>query len=347
MSTSPAVMTDVTHYSEPGRARDFASVCEFFCVNDDAAAGFPLRGRLRMQSRIALGFSPADFYLDVRKSDNEPLPVINISFLTLAGAGGALPLWITEKIIHDTMGEGKALHRFLDLLNRRFWELLFLKSRLGGNPQYRFCSSHHALLFKELCFAFVGLEYRADPLSTPSGVSVLHKTMQHCWVAASGTGGQETLAALLSSACGCKVQVCGPQLVHLPVASQSKLILGEYGRLSRSGGVISTRALVMGGVLLRVALPDAELVDQYLPSRDGACLKLLRRILAIFYGQSLPLVALRLQFFSNKSFSSLGGGRCRLGWGAMLSPLAPCSQIVGLSAQMMGHLQLIYREAAK
>lgn len=347
MSTNPGLTINAKRFSAHDCVYDFASVCESFCANEDAAAGFPLRGRLRMQSLIAMGFSSVDFHLDVQSSDNDPLPVMNIAFLTLAGAGGALPLWITEKIIHDTTGEGKALHRFLDLLNRRFWELLFLKNRLGGNPQYRFCSSHHALLFKELCFALVGLEHRADPLSTQCGVSVLHKTMQHCWVAASGTGPHEALAALLSSACGCRVQVFGSQLVRLPVVGQSKLILGEYGRLSKSGSVIGTRALVMGGVLLRVAVPDAELVDQYLPSPDGACLKLLRRILAIFYGQSLPPVALSLQFFSDKRFSSLGGGRCRLGWGAMLSPLSPCSQIVGLSAQMMSHLQRNYKDAAE
>lgn len=338
VSNNPAPMTEAMRFSAHGSAHDFAAVCESLCVNNDAAAGFPLRGRLRMRSHIAMGFSSVDFHLTVRNSDDDPLPVMNISFLTLAGAGGALPLWISEKIIHDTTGEGKALHHFLDLLNRRFWELLFLKSCLGGNPQYRFCSSHHALLFKELCFALVGLEYRSDPLSDQRRVSVLHKTMQHCWVAASGTGGHGALAALLSSACGCRVQVFGTQLVSLPVAGQSRLILGEHGRLSRSGCVIGSRALVTGGVLLRIAVPDAELVDQYLPSPDATYLKLLRRILTIFYGQSLPPVALRLQFCSDKRFATLGGGRCRLGWGAMLFTSSPCSQIAGLSAQVMSRL---------
>jgi len=302
-----------------------------------------------MQSLISLGFPSDDFLLEMQKSDitGDESPVMHISFLTLAGTGGALPWWITEKIILDAKGEGKALHRFLDLLNRRFWELLFLKSRLGGNAQYGFCSPHHAALFNELCFAQVGLENRADSLGAPSGISVLHKTMQHCWVAAGGTGRHETLTALLTSACGCKVEVCGFQLVRLPVANQSKLALGEHGRLSRAGGVIGTTALVPGGVVLRVVLHDAELVDQYLPSADASCLKLLRRILAIFYAQSLPPVALRLQYPSNKTFSGLGNSRCRLGWGAMLSSRVPCSQMVGLSARTMSRQQHTYKETAE
>lgn len=342
-------MADVTRFSVDTRERDFASVCESFCAKDDSTAEFPLRGRLRMQSLISFGFSPGDFHLDMQKSEttSEESPVMQISFLTLAGTGGALPWWITEKIILDTIGEGKALHGFLDLLNRRFWELLFLKSRVGGNPQYRCGNSPQALLFNELSFAFVGLDCRGDSLSVPGGVPVLHKTMQYCWAAAGGTGSHETLAALLTSACGRKVDVCGFQLVRLPVANQSKLVLGEYGQLSRAGGVIGTGALVLGGVVLRIVLPDAELVGQYLPSHEGSCLRLLCRIIAIFYAQSQPPVALRLHYFSNKNFSSLGGGRCRLGWGAMISSRAPCSQIVGLSARMMSRQQHNHKETAE
>lgn len=347
VSTNHAAMTTKNDVSIQYHERDFASVCESFCFAEDVADEFPLSGRLRLQSRIALGFPSDDFHLEKQKSDdaNNGLPVIHISFLALAGASGPLPWWITEKIILDATGDGKALHRFLDLLNRRFWELLFLKDRLGSNPQYGSSNSQHALLLNELSFAFVGLEQTPDLLSGLGGGSVLHKTMQYCWSTSSGSGSHETLAVLLSKACGLAVEVRGFQLARLPVADQAKLVLGAYGRLSSLGSVIGNKALVLGSVELQVVLPGAELLNQYLPSVDGAHLKLLCRSLVIFYGQSLPQVALRLLYFSDNTFAKLGGERCRLSWGGMLSTNLPCSQMVSVSAQAMSSKQQNYERS--
>lgn len=347
VSTSYAVMTTTNDALTQHHERDFASVCESFCLADDVADEFPLSGRVRLQSRIALGFPSDDFHLEKQKFEdvNDGLPVMHISFLALAGASGPLPWWITEKIILDPTGDGKALHRFLDLLNRRFWELLFLKDRLGSNPQHGSGNSQHALLLNELSFALVGLEQTPDLLNGLSSSSVLHRTMQYCWSASSGSGSHETLAALLSNACGLAVEVRSFQLARLPVADQAKLVLGAYGRLSSLGGVIGNKALVLGSVELQVVLPGAELLNQYLPSMDGAHLKLLCRILVIFYAQSLPQVTLRLLYFSDNTFAKLGGERCRLGWGGMLSSNSPCSQMVRVSAQAMSSQQQNYERS--
>lgn len=322
-------------------ARDFATVCASLCADNATAAqaDFPLRRRVRLQSRIDPGFQSDDFLLQMpsRQDAEAGLPVMQIAFLTLAGPGGALPWWVTEKVLRNASGDGKALHRFLDLLNRRFWELLFLKSGLGTNPQHGFRSPHHTSLFIELSFAMAGLQRHSMWSDMPEQAGLLHRIMQHCWATVGGGGSADALAALLSEACACKVVIHARRLVRVPVANQARLTLGhvQSARLSRTGGVIGTRALVTGGLLLRIVVPAPELLDEYLPPAESTRLAVLRRVLQIFYAQNLPQVALRLQCIVDETFARLGGTRCRLGWGASLSTPRPYSTIVELSASAM------------
>ncbi len=56
-----------------------------------------------------------------------------VGFLTLAGWDGYLPEEVGQEIRWNTSGEGAAYHSFLDVLNRRFWELQYSLQRMASD----------------------------------------------------------------------------------------------------------------------------------------------------------------------------------------------------------------------
>lgn len=331
-------------YPDLSQETSFAALCAAICHihGSEAQSDFPLRGRLRMRSQVAPSFHARDFILDQENrtgSESKPtIPTARLAFLTLAGAGGALPWWISEKILWDRSGAGAALHAFLDLLNRRFWELLFLSQSVGSNPQYGFHSAHHAQLLSSLSYAIVGLGNDAIPSCVDNGAAILHRIKQHCWGSGRGTGGVAELASLLTEACGSAVSLREHYPVCLPVGGQSQLFLGSSGRnrLSAIGGVIGAKAWVFCALVAMVRLSNTENVSDYLPPLEGEKeggrrLKLLREILDVFYVQNLPPIMLQIGYLSKTSFSCLGSRDLRLGWGAALADSSPVTQIVRFS----------------
>ncbi len=331
-------------YSDLAQETSFAALCAAIChvpgSGSEAHSDFPLRGRLRMRSQITPSFHSRDFSLEqeiatgIKKKS--VVPTARLAFLTLAGVGGALPWWISEKILWDRSGAGAALHAFLDLLNRRFWELLFLSQTVGNNPQYGFHNSYHAQLLSSLSHAIVGLGHDAIPSCTNNRAAILHKIKQYCWGSGRGASGAAALSELLTDACGSPVSLREHHPVCLPVAGQSQLFLGPgiRNRLSPMAGVIGAKGWVFCALIVTVCLSNADGLSDYLPPLDdggGQRLNLLREILDVFYVQNLPPVMLQIGYLSGASFSCLGSRDLRLGLGAELACNGAVTQIVRFS----------------
>lgn len=73
--------------------------------------------------------------------------VVEVPFLTLGGSMGPLPLWVSELVIQRNDVEAKAFHEFLDIVNRRQWELLLTAHQQGGRPHNGFQSRTCQALF--------------------------------------------------------------------------------------------------------------------------------------------------------------------------------------------------------
>ncbi len=339
--------TSSEKYSDLAQETSFAALCAAICHvhGSEAQSDFPLRGRLRMRSQITPSFHPRDFSLEQEASagigKKSTMPTARLAFLTLAGVGGALPWWISEKILWDRSGAGAALHAFLDLLNRRFWELLFLSQSVGSNPQYGFHNSYHAQLLSSLSHAIVGLGHDAIPSCANNKAAILHRVKQYCWGSGGGTSGVAALSELLTDACGSPVSLREHHPLCLPVGGQSQLFLGPgiRNRLSSITGVIGAKAWVFCALVVTVCLSNSDDLSDYLPPLEGdkeggRRLNLLREILDVFYVQNLPPVMLQIEYLSGTSFSCLGSRDLRLGLGAALAGTGAVAQIVRFSVPM-------------
>lgn len=343
MSNDHAISPFSAKQAELNAASSFAALCVAFCSENNESSmqpDFPLRGRVQLRSQINFAFPTREFSVGMLPENTRKegdLPVIWLAFFTLAGGGGALPNWVSEKIILDRQGDGKALHAFLDLLNRRFWELLFLAQGAGHNPHYALLNRRHTQSLRELSYAVAGLGQVATMPRMVSGARVLHNIEQRCLAAMCGTGGTISLAELLTQTCDRRIRLREYVPMRLSVVDRMHLSLGRKGRsggISR-GQVIGAKAWVACALVVIVLLADVDDINQYLPGDDGAQLVMMERILGIFYMENMPPMTLQLQCLAHLRYSELGARTLRLGWGARLTSGLPASQIIRLSRLAM------------
>lgn len=271
-------------------------------------------------------------YPRVRDDAGVALPTLRVAFLSLAGIGGALPLMLSERILHEYNEGGKALHAFLDLLNRRFWELLFLAQGIGGNPQYAFLDSSHVELLSCTSFAIAGLSDKLRLGSTPIDVPHLALIERYCVEAGSGWGHLRELEQLLTQMLDAEVQLKQYEPIRLKVISSSLTVLGagpSSGGLARSA-VLGLNAWVPCAWNVTVRVSSHEKVRDFLPGMP--IFRRLHKILGVILGNARAPLRLHLQSPTGPSRSQLGATDMLLGWGARLWGKEPCIQIIDISA---------------
>jgi predicted component of type VI protein secretion system len=313
----------------------FAALCAKLYAGDASkglsgigSAEFPLRGKVTLRSRIGTRFEPQDFAFHGLSPERGAgqLPLLEMSVLTLAGSDGPLPWWVAEKVEIERQTGGKALHQFLDLLNRRFWELLFMTAGMGHQPHISYANKRHYDLLDDLSFAVARLDRQPELAALPDGVAIVHAIRRLAWAAPGMRIDSDDLPAMLSRLCGQHVRLRKRWMLRLPIAQSCQIALGprDTGFLSRRRSVIGQRALVYGGLRLEVTLSEPGALPQFLLLRNlaapnGQLLKLLVHVLKLFYSQSLPALALRIQCPWIPAMSALGAPECRLGCGAAVA----------------------------
>lgn len=351
MSTNAALANAGAGLVHPDLAQGdgFFALCASLCNRADDSpvqSDAPLRGRLKLRSRVLPSFHPNDYSVHAEiKPGVANLDVVltaQLSFLTLAGTDGALPWWITEKIMWDRHGDGQALHVFLDVLNRRFWELLYLSQCVGSSPQYGVYKQQHAQLLGQLSYAAAGISFENASQRASSALSepqLLHDLQQYCWTAGSGMGGAAALAQLLTGCLGKTVTLQEYLPVRLEVAGLTRLCIGRQGnsRLSSARSVVGSKAWVACGLRMTVHGIQSEDLDQFLPLNQGKYLSKLRQVVEICYFQNLPPLMLALNCAPNKNTATLGSKSTRLGWGACIATPRAVSQMLQISRRAVAN----------
>ena len=318
------------------RESTFAGLCASFVRLEDGAKefDFPLRGRVHLRSSIDMKFASREFAVEYPHMDEGAggaLPTLRLAFLSLAGIGGALPLALSEWMLSDHSDGSKALHVFLDLLNRRFWELLFFSQGLGANAHYALLNRRHANMLADISFAITGLSDQLRLEDASDGAHLLRTIKRNCVAASSGAGDLRELGHLLSQRLDAFVQLRPYEPIRLKVIPSSIAALGSVlsGASLARGVVTGLYAWVACAMVATVRVSHHLKLRHFLPGGSG-CTQL-QELLSIFFGHARTPVRLRLLSPVDGSLSELGRSEMTLGWGARLGGAGPASQIVEVS----------------
>lgn len=295
-----------------------------------------MRKSLRLQSRLALGFDNAEFeFAQVSREDaHAGVPVVTLGFLSLAGSTGAMPLALTELILHNRK-KSRALHAFLDLLNRRFWELLYMRQCRGGNAIHVLRDRHSLVRQGRLTRAFAGVGGGSLSLPPDAG-RYLPALFTHCLAAGDGAGDEAQTSRLISEILGQPVHLEKHIPARLPVTSRLALLLGasrERGDQKSRHSVLGDRAWVACGLKVTMMIDTGGSISDMLPLAQGATLRRLTRLLRVLHSNNLPPIRLLLRN-QHAAIAVLGRGAL-LGWGVSLKSVRPASQLVEVSHQAM------------
>lgn len=311
----------------------FAAVCVAICGEHAPTAmesGFPLRGRIRLKSHVGLAFEASDFSLS---STPDGPPTLRLAFLTLAGIGGPLPIGLSERLLWSRgSAGGEAFHEFLDLINRRFWELLLLAQAAGSNAHYVLLDRQRTRYLENLMCSFTGLERCFSPPFQTAGIATQRHLDQMCVEMSTGTGDARQIATFLQQVLGSDISIREHQPVRLPISESSIVRLGRRDvRDVVKGQVLGRRGWVACAlqVCIHMALPDQ--LAGFLPLASGDKLKLLKQMLTIRHSPHMPPWSLLLRVPASERQSQLGSSNLRLGWGARLGSKLPASQLVEVS----------------
>ncbi|WP_175983133.1 type VI secretion system baseplate subunit TssG [Caballeronia zhejiangensis] len=276
---------------------------------------FPLQAVAELRSFNALGF-PA-FEMAIESSGTGRRPIASIAFLTLAGLHGPLPTWVTEKIQDVRDPEAQGIHAFLDLLNRRFWELLFIAHAQGSRPHLGIQPRGAALTARLL---------GALTQAHSAGLQRFSSTLQA--VGFVDVRGFQKLIAYLGKELGATVWAKRAVPVRLATGNACRSNLGQ-AHLARAA-VIGTRARLACGVRVFVDLTRHEDAKDCVERRQKLLVAIVRVVRASLRKHQLP-VMLRIAVSTQRSASCLGSAGVRLGQGACLGIEAPVSQLLDFS----------------
>jgi predicted component of type VI protein secretion system len=307
-------------------AQDFFSICAYL-AKTDPPSDFPLHGKIKLRSKINLAFQGEECIFEqgnVSESSGA-LPIVTVPFLTLAGVEGPLPWWVTEFILKDKDGGGDSLHLFLDILNRRFWELLYIKKLLSCSPFYWRAEFQIAEILREMPFGLVGTEGALINQFSIQHNRLPTKIWRYCFQNTAFLGYKSKLANLLSDAIGCDVKVIEHQAAILPIANSARFCIG-MSTLASSNSAIGSRSMVCGGILIRIIVTDSSSLNTFISHES---FELVMRLVSIFYGIGFPPINVTLHCLTDKGFSELSAICCRVGRGAMLKTDSGTSQIIG------------------
>lgn len=342
VSSTPASAGD-GHRASEGWIKDFGNLCAWLAASNRSAnrveSEFPLYRRVHLRSNISLAqqgpeISPCK--LSSRPKDGT-IPTLNLNVLTLAGPGGPLPLHLTETMIYSRKSGGASMHAFLDLINRRFWELLLQSYRTGAKPQHGFNNRASRDLVFRLAEACAGFAPQVDD-AQPSSPSLRRDyLLSYCLHAGSGFGGERAFDELLHRTLGRSVSIKERIDSPIPVHEPSRAVLGSTaGRpLLGRNAVLGCRAFLRKQKLVTVYGIDAHEIGEFIPGNDARALRATLNSLNLAMSGRVEPFALR----SMVCHRDASGGAClgktgrRLGWGSVLGRGGPQTSMVTVSAR--------------
>lgn len=299
---------------------------------------FPLRGPVSLRSNISLIFNDSDVH-DCEYGEKNGLLWLNI--LTLAGVNGVLPLRLTEDILASKRRGGDSLHEFIDLLNRRFWELLFQSYRIGTRPQYGFHDHSAQELIRDLAQSYVGLQVTPTLKQTSPPPHYRTYLLRYCFHSRNGSGGSCGLAELLSQAISRLVTVSDWRACKLPVPERFQVRLGSPGvpTLLGSKCILGRRMKVRRFLLIDVAF-EADDWPQFCPATGGwEICALIGALHVCLAGKVLVVAANYRVLVQPTDTNRLGHVPCRLGWGARLGGAPAHTSLVHISESAILNIQ--------
>lgn len=298
--------------------------------NAGANAEFPLRGSISLRSNISLAFADREVHACSLAHGRSTLW---LNVLTLGGINGVLPLRITEDILAAARHGGESLHEFLDLLNRRFWELLFQSYRIGTRPQFGFQDTSARRMVQELAASYVGLRNTSHPEYFTGSDNYKAYLVRYGFHAGRGSGGQAAVAELLSHAIGAPVILSARIACKMPVPRRYQARLGNSADGPRLGNssILGGKASIHQKLLMDACVPATELASFY-PVPGGHSLRALLSALNMALAGRIAAVAARYKVLCDPAqVAGLGQATCRLAWGAALGGAALHTRFIHIS----------------
>lgn len=320
------------------RETSFVEYCAFFLqrMSHDRSVftDFPLKGKLRLRSNISLACGAGELQdINIRRVENKDETTLWLNILTLGGNGGGLPFHVSEDIQRERRNGGDALHQFLDLINRRFWELFFQSYRIGTRPQFGFNNPSARWLIHDLAKNTVGF---GNTTMTKDITATLHQgyLLRYCFNVGHGSGTSSALAELLSRGIERPVSIVEQQPCNALIPWRHTCCLHSIATrdVTRSFGMLGRHAIVHK---LRILDIQGEANDLYLflPVAEGLLLQVLLKLLTMALAGELSLVALRYKAILKAGDSwRLGEKMLRLGWGGALGARGSCCNFIHVSA---------------
>lgn len=298
--------------------------------NSGANSEFPLRGSISLRSNISLVFADREVHACSLAHGRSTLW---LNVLTLGGINGVLPLRITEDILSAARHGGESLHEFLDLLNRRFWELLFQSYRIGTRPQFGFKDTSAGRMVQELAASYVGLRDTSTPEHFTGSGSYKAYLVRYGFHAGRGSGGQAAVAELLSHAIGSPVVLSDRIVCKMPVPRRYQARLGTSTGGPRLGtsSILGGKASIHQKLLMDAYVSATELASFY-PLPGGHSMRALLSALHVALAGRIATVAARYKVLCDPAqVAGLGQATCRLAWGAALGGGALQTQFIHIS----------------
>jgi predicted component of type VI protein secretion system len=298
---------------------------------------FPLRGPLSLRSNISLVFNDRDIH-DCELGYNKGRLWLNI--LTLAGVNGVMPTRLTEEILAVKRRGGDSLHEFFDLLNRRFWELLFQSYRIGTRPQYGFHDHSAQRLIHDLAQSYVGI--RTTPalgqrIAPPDYQTYL---LRYSFHNRNGVGGTNGLSELISQAIARPVTLSDWTTCKLPVPERYQMRLSSPTAPNFLGKCILGRRTKLRRFLMVSIAITANDCPNFYPTESGWAIRALVSALQTSLSNRVMLLAANYKVLVQPTDTArLGQVSSRLGWGAHLGGSAIHTSLVSVSALAISNIQ--------
>ena len=297
---------------------------------------FPLRKTLILRSNISLKFNASDIH-NCELGDHKGTLWLNI--LTLAGVNGVLPMRLTEDILAAKRRGGESLHEFLDLLNRRFWELLVQSYRIGTRPQYGFNDQHAKKLIQVLAQNYVGFKATSVIDQANALPHYQRYLLNFCFQSRNGAGGPKGIAELLSKSISRQVTVNEWIDCKLPTPERLQMRLSAKKNphfLGRS--FLGRRANIKRLLSINVGF-EAREWPQFCPAENGwATRALLGAVNASLAGRVVVLGVNFKILIQPSDTARLGQSAYRLGWSARLVGAPAHTSLVRISALAISNI---------
>jgi hypothetical protein len=234
-------------------------------------------------------------------------PNYKINFLTLAGLDGPLPQWVSEKIQIEHLEGGKVLHRFLDIINRRFWDFYFLLQTAGHRENltiYNKSSTQKIVnLYENIWLSKKNTNFNLNNvLHDKFAIEILQKK--------EGLNFEEILSLFFKVKVNKKTN-----LLRLPIEKNQRTILGNrINRLKHNVMLIGEKSQVLGNGNYMVDFNGhaSSIKIEYLKKIKPSIIEISK---IIANDQSIRI---NIQQKWSKEYSMLGNSSCQLGIGMKL-----------------------------